>query len=217
MLTKLIRKTLKILPAPVRNSVYSYGNRIFKTSVIRKWEKNGRPVPPPHQVKQQAIEQYRTLSGNTIFVETGTYLGDMVEAQKRNFAEIYSIEVDDAIWQNAVKRFSNQKHIHILKGDSAKVLPEITKQLDSPALFWLDGHYSGGVTGKGDLDCPIYGEIDAIFGYKKLNHVMLIDDARCFDGTNDYPTIPALTSYVKAKDAKYNVEVKDDIIRIAVP
>ncbi len=215
MLTKLIRMTLRKLPAPVRNRVYSYGNIIFKSSVVAKWEKNGRPLPPPHQVKQRVIEEYRMLSGNKIFIETGTFLGDMIEAQKRNFNVLYSIEVEESLWQNAVKRFAGKKHIHIVKGDSAKVLPEITKQLDAGAVFWLDGHYSGGVTGKGDLNCPIYGEVDAAFQLKKLNHVLLIDDARCFDGTNEYPTIEALTGYVKASNEKYNVVVKDDIIRIS--
>lgn len=216
MLTKLIRKTLKILPASLRNMVYSYGNTVFKSSVIASWEKSGRPLPPPHQVKQQVIEEYRILSGNKIFIETGTFLGDMIEAQKKNFDMLYSIEVEVSLWQNAVKRFAGQKHIHIVNGDSAKLLPQITKQLDAGAVFWLDGHYSGGVTGKGDLNCPIFGEIDAAFQFKHLNHVLLIDDARCFDGTDDYPTIEALTGYVKVNNEKYNVVVKDDIIRISI-
>lgn len=214
-LQNLVRKTLKILPAPLRNRVYSYGNSIFKSSVIANWEKNGKPLPPPHQVKQQVIEEYRFLSGNKIFIETGTFLGDMIEAQRKNFDVLYSIEVEDSLWQNAVKRFAGQKHIHIVKGDSAMVLPQITKQLGAGAVFWLDGHYSGGVTGKGDLNCPVYDEVDAAFQLNQLNHVLLIDDARCFDGSNDYPTIEALIGYVKASNENYNVVVKDDIIRIS--
>ena len=47
-------------------------------------------------------------------------------------------------------------------------------------------------------------------------YILLIDDARFFNGTGDYPTIENLTSYIKGKDNRYNVEVKDDIIRYTI-
>ena len=122
----------------------------------------------------------------------------------------------EKLWRNAVKRFKKQKHITLIHGDSGEVLKNITEQLNEPVLFWLDGHYSGGITAKAGQDCPILKEIDAIFMYKKLNHILLIDDARCFDGTNDYPTIEELIGYIKNKNEKYVVEIKDDIIRCII-
>jgi len=146
-------------------------------------------------------------------VETGTYSGDMIEAQKKNFDRIFSIELGEKLWRNAVKRFKNEKHITILRGDSGKVLKQITKELNEPAIFWLDGHYSGGITAKGKQQFPVLAEIDAIFMYKKLNHVLLIDDARCFDGANDFPPFGEIMKYIKNKNEKYKMEIKDDIIR----
>jgi len=46
-----------------------------------------------------------------------------------------------------------------------------------------------------------------------LNHVILIDDARCFNGEGDYPNIKQLKAYIKGKNENYHIEVKHDIIR----
>jgi hypothetical protein len=188
-------------------------NIVRRHSIIKGWQKSGMPVPPPHEVKQKAIEYYRAISGYDILVETGTFMGTMVEAQRRNFRRIYSIELAEKFWEAAVKRFKPYKHITILQGDSGKVLKKVVPELSGPAIFWLDGHYSGGDTAKGDKDCPIFEEIDILFENKKYNHIVLIDDARDFNGIGDYPTIEALTKYFTSKDPAYEVEVKDDVIR----
>jgi len=184
--------------------------------VITKWEREGRPVPSPHEVKQMFIEEYTKKYHCTILVETGTCQGRTVEDQRRNFKRIYSIELGMDLWKYCIKRFTGFKHITILQGDSGQKLNEIVPQLDEKALFWLDGHYSAGHTARGESDCPILAEIDAIFKGTKLNHVLLVDDARCFTNEGefrDYPTINYLTKYIQAKDPRYTVKVQDDIIR----
>jgi hypothetical protein len=140
----------------------------------------------------------------------------MVEAQRKNFDRIYSIELNEKFWNKAVKRFKRSKHIQILQGDSGNVLDTIIKDLDENAIFWLDGHYSSGDTAKGEKDCPIYEEIDAIFRYKTLNHILIIDDAGSFNGSGDYPTIDELTKHLKKFNNRYSVEVNDEIIRCVV-
>lgn len=213
MLKITAKKIFKALPGSFQNDLRYYVNNRRKQSILEAWEKSGRPLPPPHQFKQTVIEQYQSLSGYNVLVETGTFLGDMVEAQRKKFNRIFSIELDEKLWKDAVERFRKYKHIIIIKGDSGKVLTQITSELKEPAVFWLDGHYSAGITAKGEKECPIYGEIDAIFKYNKLEHILLVDDARCFNGQGDYPTIDELTHYIQSKDRGYKVEVKDDIIR----
>lgn len=188
-----------------------------KVRTLKKWEKAGRPAPPPHYIKQQAIEEYQSTTGCTILVETGTFKGDMVFAQKDNFEHIYSIELSEKLFEEAKKRFVNNKNVTILQGDSGKVLHTLIKEIKSPAIFWLDGHYSAGETAKGEKDCPIYEELSAIFSEPNPGHIILIDDARCFNGAGDYPTIEALTAFIKQKDPAYKVTVKDDLIRYSLP
>ena len=158
--------------------------------------------------------QYARKFSIDILVETGTYLCGMINAVKGFFSEIYSIEPDNSLFIKAKKRFINIKNIHIIQGDSSKVLPELLALIDYPCLFWLDAHYSGGITAKGNLYTPIIAELKSILSHKIKGHVILIDDTRCFIGSEDYPTIMALKEFVMKNRPDYLFEVKNDIIRI---
>jgi hypothetical protein len=81
-------------------------------------------------------------------------------------------------------------------------------------LFWLDGHYSRGATAKGMSDTPVAKEIETILRHKIRDHVILIDDARCFDGTHDYPALNDLQEFVTLSRPDYAFTVASDVIRI---
>lgn len=161
-----------------------------------------REIPPPSIIKQRIVTAFGMLYGLRVLVETGTYQGDMVEAQRPYFREIYSIELSRELHDAAKKRF-DQPHIHLLQGDSGEMLGNI--HLSEPTLFWLDGHYSGGITALGDKECPIFEELAHIKN-SDLKHVVLIDDARLFTG-GAYPTVPELESFIGAP-----LEVAADMI-----
>ena len=190
---------MKKLIVPLEIKLRILRNKLVEKKQYNAWLKKGKPLPPPHLVKQNLLKSYKDKHKLNILIETGTYLGDMVYAQRNNFNSIYSIEIQSFLYEAAKRRFKNFKHINILKGDSGKVLNEIMPKINEPALIWLDGHYSGGITGKSDINCPIYSELGAIFSTPNDN-VILIDDANCFDGTNDYPTYENLEKFLK----KYN-------------
>ncbi len=182
---------------------------------LTEWKKNGRPLPPPHIVKQMAIEEFRKKFQPAILIETGTYLGDMVEAQRTHFKKIYSIELSQKLFSRAKKRFKDHSHVTILQGDSGIVLNKLINEIDQPALFWLDGHYSGGITAKAEKECPVPEELETILK-SSFPHIILIDDARLFNGTQDYPTIEEIKNIIEKRDNIYSLEIKDDIIRIIV-
>jgi hypothetical protein len=177
------------------------------------WERNGKPLPPPHRVKQLAIMHYQKKHDISVLVETGTYKGDMVKAQIKNFKTIYSIELGRDLWAKAVKRFEKDKHVNILLGDSGKVLVDLVPEIKERAIFWLDGHYSAGITAKGGKDCPIFEELNEILK-SDIKHILLIDDARFFVGVSDYPTIERISEFILSKNKKCTPEIADDIIRI---
>ena len=112
-----------------------------------------------------------------------------------------------------MKKFSSNPDIQILQGDSGLVLHDVVPSLQQQSLFWLDGHYSGGSTAKGEKECPIYGELEAILN-SNLKHIILIDDARLFVGENDYPTVNELRQFVEKLDSSYCYEQEHDVIRI---
>jgi hypothetical protein len=195
----LFKTLFRLIPAPVQASIRNLQKKRDRRRYTR--------------IKQQAIKYYKQKYNHKIFIETGTFQGDMVEAQMENFEQLFSIELSEELWRYSAGRFSHSSKIKILHGDSGTVLNQITKDLEQPAIFWLDGHYSEGITARGETECPIFGEIDAIFRFKRLKHVILVDDARCFTGVGDWPTVEEVTNYVRKYDPAYQVEVLSDIIR----
>lgn len=122
---------------------------------------------------------------NTYFIETGSYHGDGIKmALDAGFSHIYSIEIAPRYIDYCKSRFSNHPNVTLLLGDSTYVLPELLKQIDAPATFWLDGHYSWG-TARGDLNSPILQELEAIREHPIKTHTILIDDIRLL-GTIDF-------------------------------
>jgi hypothetical protein len=178
------------------------------------WEKSDKTGPPPHPIKQEVVKEYGKRFSIDILVETGTYAGEMVNVVKNNFKKIFSIELSPGLCDQAKKKFAKYPNIHIICGDSAKALPNILNPIRKPCLFWLDAHYSGGITIKGDIKTPIAEELKAILNHPVLNHVILIDDARYFVGENDYPTLKWLKNYVVKYRSNYCFKIKNDIIRI---
>jgi hypothetical protein len=149
-----------------------------------------------------------------VFVETGTYRGDMVAAVRGDFERIYSIELGRELHALAERRFAGDPRITILQGDSGDVLRGLLARLDRPALFWLDSHFSDADTARSSLITPIRRELEHILAHPLARrHVILIDDARLFTGEDDYPTMDTLRSTMRAAGFS-RCEVKDDIIRI---
>jgi hypothetical protein len=171
-------------------------------------------VPPPALVKQDIVKAHAKEFGVTTLIETGTFQGDMVAAVRENFDEIYSIELSQQLYESARTRFAAERHIKILQGDSSEVLGSLLSEVRTPCLFWLDGHYSEGVTARGLLDTPVKKELDEIFAHPlSHSHVILIDDAREFTGQGDYPAIESLRNVANAAGFD-RFEVENDIIRI---
>ena len=162
-----------------------------------------------HDYKEAVVEFFRKTTRYKTLIETGTYYGDMVWANISKFDRIVSIELSDKLYIKARDRFSNlYPNVELYHGDSTDILPEIMKTLKDPAIFWLDGHYSKGVTARGKKDTPIREELSCILSHH-LKHVILIDDARCF-GQGDYPALEE----IKQMAINYEYTLINDIIRL---
>lgn len=179
-----------------------------------EWTTRRFSPPLPPLIKQMMVRRYARDFGLSIFVETGTYLGDMVAATMNQFRRVVTIELDPELHSRAVNRFSDEARVSVLRGDSAKVLGEILEGIDEPCLFWLDAHYSDGVTARGEVETPILAELSTVIKNSHSDSVVLIDDARCFTGANDYPTIQNLEAELVARRPKWRLHLRHDVIRI---
>jgi len=188
--------------------------RLMARTNIRKWEQAGKPVPPPHVVKHVALTHYAERHNLRVLVETGTFRGDTVEAMKRRFDRVFTIELSREFYEAAKRRFSADPNVEVIHGDSGKVLGSLIQRIEQPTLFWLDGHHSGGKTAKGDKDTPVLEELEQIFRASTDRWVIVVDDARDFGKEPTYPTISELRDFVLARKPGVNFEVRDDMIRI---
>lgn len=197
-----------------------HGSRIYDwINGIRNWQewrlwRRGRVNHIPHYVKRDILRRYARMHRLGSFVETGTYFGDMVDALKGEFEQIQSIELNDFLFERAKRRFMSYSHVRILHGDSASMLPLALASVKQSTLFWLDAHYSGGITACGDQHSPILLELDHIFHHPIRGHVIVIDDARLFGTDSAYPTLEQLQQFIDAQSTPRKLEVMDDAIRI---
>ena len=182
----------------------------------RAWLRAGSPDPPSHVYKQGVVAEYARRHGLRVLIETGTYLGDMIYATRDVFDEIHSIELNPKFFEIAKKRFARDARVTIVQGDSGEVLGQVLSRVNRPCLFWLDGHYTAGKYAiRPDSETPIEKELRHIAKHPLKNaHVILIDDARDFTGTGDYPALDTLKEWAE-REGFGRFEVERDIVRIS--
>ena len=178
---------------------------------------------PGYEIKRSTIRELaKKYNCTNVFIETGTYMGDTVDFLKNDFEQLFSIELNQELATKAAKRFEAYSNIRIVQGDSTDQLVTILSNIQLPVTFWLDGHYSSEykvgdeyiVTGKGVKDTPVMEELHQIKKHSNKRHVILIDDARLFNGKDDYPTKEEVKLFVKTHLPNHTFSIKKDIIRI---
>lgn len=206
---------LKIL---IKRFLYSTGlwhtlNLLRSAPSAVYWFRTGLSGVAPHPIKMKVIGSYLKKFSIDDFIETGTYHGDTLDYIARSGIRCTSIELSQEYYNAACLRFKDNNYVRLVQGDSAQKLPELLEKISRPVCFWLDGHYSFGITASAVSHTPISTELKAILNHQIKQHVILIDDARCFDGTNNYPYLDELLSEIR-QDGSYNAEISMDIIRL---
>jgi hypothetical protein len=182
-----------------------------------KWRRTDRFGPMPARAKRHLLRRYGREFGLHILVETGSYLGDTVAALRRDFSHVYSIELSPELAQRAKRRFQNARNVTIVEGDSGTALPDIVSSLHTPALFWLDGHFSGGVTARGSLDTPVIAELETALKHPTQGDVILIDDAAWLDDHLGGDGLEQIRTRILAERPQWTVELRNDILRTHAP
>ena len=151
------------------------------------------------------------LGSKAVAIETGTYLGDSALLLGRTFSKCTTIELDVGLARKAEQRLARQTNIKVVQGTTRELLPQVLDETNGPALFWLDAHFSGGVTAGEDDKCPLMGEIkELIKGRENDNTIILIDDARALLGQNDWPLLGEVIGLFDK--AGWSVAAVDDVL-----
>lgn len=177
---------------------------------LSEWSKKSYSAPSPLNVKTQVL--LRLISPGQHFIETGTYKGKTASAVRGAGHEVTTIEVHEPLYASVSPALKDQG-IECILGDSGEVFPHLLPAFkDKDIYFWLDGHFSGGITGKGDEDTPIIKELECIKSTllptgKRIT--IAIDDFRLFpegDTPTDYPTRNYLIDWARENQFFWDVE-----------
>jgi hypothetical protein len=135
----------------------------------------------PADIEGKIFKKYK--KNTTLFIETGTYIGDGIKsAINAGFENIISIEISKFQYDYCEKMFKDNKNVSLFLGDSREVLHNILSNdiiKNQGIFFWLDAHFSGGVTGGEGIRETLYKELEIILEYtkeNKVNAVIAIDD-----------------------------------------
>jgi len=157
-----------------------------------------------------------------VFVETGTFQGETTRWAANHFDSVFTIERGESIYRSQKGKLANLAGVKPLYGDSRKVLPSIVVEIGArKAVFWLDGHWSGGETAGANDECPLLGELACLSG--RIGDIVLIDDARLFlcappkpHKASEWPTISEIVDALAQSHSRPFIQVIDDVI-FAIP
>jgi hypothetical protein len=112
-----------------------------------------------------------------VFVETGTFQGDLVFDICSRFDRIHTIELSPKWHAHAAERLKPLTHVTCHLGDSAELLVTLAAAIAEPAVFYLDAHFAGGDTAFGPEEVPLMRELDALSA-RPWKDIIIIDDLR---------------------------------------
>lgn len=198
----------------------SYANRILKLmkndiglAQLRSylgWAEKQFGAPSPDFIKRACL--IRNSYQDATWVETGTYMGRTTEVLAGHGSKVYSIEPEPTLFANAKKYLRNFEHVELINGTSEKIFPSLLPKIHGSVNFWLDGHYSAGLTFKGPQDTPILDELKHIA--ENMSHFknmcVLVDDVRCFNPQlpeySTYPTLDVLVDWARQHKLFWHIE-----------
>ena len=196
----------------------------MKDSVKPEIRHDGNRWYPTEDYKQALLVGAVKDYGLTRFIETGTCDGYTLDVLRKHVSKAYSIELGDYYYDRAVIKFKEAKNVELIHGDSCSELKKLLDRLlPAPTLFYLDAHFSGGLTVRGGGVAPVgYEPLNGVGGQSPLQDeltaifeadsegIIIIDDFQEFwhDG------LPELAYGVVAKYPKWEAEIKTGMMRI---
>jgi hypothetical protein len=139
-------------------------------------------------------------------------MGDTTSVLSKIAKMVYSIEPEPTLFSKAEQRFSDTINVKVINGLSEDVFPKLLPTISGNICFWLDGHYSAGITFKGPQETPILDELSVIGQNiaQMSKAAVMIDDVRCFDPGNPefsaYPPVDVLVDWARKHNLTWHIE-----------
>jgi hypothetical protein len=129
-------------------------------------------------INYRDLHNYFNIEKCKIFLETGTFEGFGIDwaLNKKQFDDIFSIEIDIEKVNFCNNKFKNKNNVKVIHDSSVNALPNLITNISKPTFVYLDAHFDG--------IYPILEESDIILNkfYDLDNIIICIDDERLFSG-----------------------------------
>lgn len=170
-----------------------------------------------HGIPRKLALELRDKYSLKVFIETGSYVGGTLFWASLHFEKVIGIEISRFYYRFAKNACGGAKNVVLIRGDSRHELSRALLLAKSPALVWLDAHWSSDL----EADKPERGENPLLDELKALNadgrpHVILVDDATLFDPpfNDEWPDIGDIRALLE--ELPRDVRIFEDVI-IAEP
>lgn len=146
-------------------------------------------IANPHSwSKYRQLKAVGKRTGADCLIETGTYLGNTTMRCSRAFKKVFTIELDQKLFEQASEYLSSRENVECIQGDATVELPKILQRNDcTNAVIFLDGHFSQGETAMGDVAEPACELLSSLAQYKDKIRGIVVDDFRLFGIDKGWP------------------------------
>jgi hypothetical protein len=149
----------------------------------------GLPINLHSYMKYAVLRGMRQRTGARYLIETGTFLGVTAARCARIFDRVLTIELDPELAERARAYLRRCPNVEVLEGDGARLLPQVIERDDvRDVVVFLDGHYSGGGTARGDVPEPAIMELQVLASRADRICGIVVDDFRLFGAKPGFPS-----------------------------
>lgn len=182
------------------------------------WFHGDHLVSPPAIAKQRHLLNTFKSRNHRIFVEAGTYKGQTTAFFIPHADQVISVELHDGLFAAAQKRFALQPNVTLVHGDSLVEIPKIVANCSSAPLVFLDGHFSGAGTAKGQEMEPAESTLGRLADVAPAGTTIVIDDLRLFgSGLSGFPQLDMITASARAAFPDAVIRTGLDSIVVEIP
>jgi hypothetical protein len=178
---------------------------------------SGRSLNLHSYMKYKVLRRLAQRTGARCLIEAGTFLGVTAGRCAPVFERVFTIELDATLAERArthLRRFSN---VEVLEGDAMKLLPQVMARTHArDAVVFLDGHYSGGTTARGEVPEPAIAELEVLARHVDRICGVVIDDFRLFGTESGFPSKGELVTAAERAfpSARFDLAVHADQVII---
>lgn len=182
------------------------------------WTHGEHLVSPPAIAKQRHLLNAFKSRKHRIFVEAGTYKGETTAFFVHYADQVVSVELHDGLFAAAQQRFERHTNVTLVHGDSLVEIPKVVANCSSPPLVFLDGHFSGAGTAKGEEMEPAESTLRRLADVAPAGTTIVIDDLRLFgSGLAGFPQLDVITATARAAFPTAVIRAGLDSIVVEIP